>query len=137
MKKFLALFLVGMLLLGVVGCSSQTRANASQPAPDSVAQEPADTASPSLDVRGSITQITTDESGSAVEFFVEGVRTPDTTTDQAKVYITADTKIYKGSAEVPASELREGMTVEVKFTDEPRIMIYPPQANAAVIKIVE
>ena len=47
------------------------------------------------------------------------------------------TKIYKGntSEELKADSLKVGIPVEVYFKDGPMIMIYPPQAAAAEIRV--
>lgn len=58
---------------------------------------------------------------------------------EATVLIGEGTKIYKGysDTELTTDDLKEGKMVEVDFKDGPMIMIYPPQAEAEVIRIME
>ena len=59
--------------------------------------------------------------------------------DKANVIIGNETKIYKGytDQEHTADDLQEGERVEVAFTDDPRLMIYPVTARAKTIRRIK
>lgn len=59
--------------------------------------------------------------------------------DRVNVVIGNETKIYKGHTdqELTVDDLQEGDRVEIAFTDEPRLMIYPVTAKAETIRKME
>lgn len=92
----------------------------------------------SLDVKGEITEISKD--GSALSsFFVKGKAGFGGTYEEAKVILGKNTKIYQGytETELKTDSLKAGTHVEVDFKDGPMLMIYPPQAEAAVIRVFD
>ncbi len=90
-----------------------------------------------LAVKGEITKVNLTSAKSIESVFVEGKASTEAMYDQATVLIGADTKTYQGNTnvELKAVDLKEGTSVEVFFKDGPMIMIYPPQAEAAEIRI--
>lgn len=89
-----------------------------------------------IDLRGKITDITTDEKQETTKLFVEGQREADTVYDKAYVTITPETTILKGNAKVYLQELKKGSEVEVVFAG-PVLKSYPAQGAAKTIKILE
>lgn len=93
-----------------------------------------------LDVKGTITKVNKDEKGELVSVFVEDkAGKGEGTYKEATVIIGENTKIYKGytDEELDKNVLMKGQTIEATFTDDPMIMIYPPQATARIIRVVE
>lgn len=92
-----------------------------------------------VEVRGKITQVTYGDNKKISEIFVVADVADRGSYDQANVIIDGNTKIYKGytDQELKASDLKEGTTVAVAFTDDPRIMIYPPSAKARTIRVMD
>lgn len=92
----------------------------------------------SLDVKGEITKITKD-GDKVVNFFVEGNPSDRSRYYEALVIIGEETKIYKGytNTELKAEDLKEGQSVEATFVEGPMIMIYPPQAVAKTIRVMD
>ncbi len=92
-----------------------------------------------ISVSGKITEVTTNDKGEVISVFVEGTVDGIGIYDKAKVLIGPNTKIYKGysSLELKAEDLVKGLSVEVTFVDGPMIMIYPPQAQAKIIRIMD
>ena len=90
-----------------------------------------------ISVSGKITEVFTDN-GEITSVFVEGTAGGTGIYDKAKVLIGPDTKIFKGytSEKVEAEDLLEGLSVEATFVDGPMILIYPPQAQAKIIRIL-
>ncbi|HAH96186.1 MAG TPA: hypothetical protein DCX37_02355 [Firmicutes bacterium] len=92
-----------------------------------------------VEVLGKITQVTYGDNKKISEIFVVADVADRGSYDQANVIIDGNTKIYKGytDQELKASDLKEGTTVAVAFTDDPRIMIYPPSAKARTIRVMD
>lgn len=92
-----------------------------------------------IDVKGKITELTFGKDNMLEKIFVEDDAPAMGSYDKANVLIGKNTKIYKGYSdeELKPSDLKEGMKVEVDFVDGPMIMIYPPQAEANVIRVIE
>ena len=92
-----------------------------------------------IDVKGKITELTFGKDNKLEKIFVEDPAPAMGSYDKANVLIGENTKIYKGYSdeELKPSDLKEGMKVEVDFVDGPMIMIYPPQAEANVIRVIE
>lgn len=92
-----------------------------------------------ISVSGKITEVTTNDKGEITSVFVEGAVDSIGIYDKAKVLIGADTKIFKGytSEELEAVDLQKGLSVEATFVDGPMILIYPPQAQAKIIRIMD
>ena len=92
-----------------------------------------------ISVSGKITEVTSNDKGEVTSVFVEGTVDGIGIYDKAKVLIGENTKIYKGytSLELKAEDLVEGLSVEVTFVEGPMIMIYPPQAQAKMIRIMD
>ncbi|HCT36163.1 MAG TPA: hypothetical protein DF292_03910 [Firmicutes bacterium] len=92
-----------------------------------------------VEVLGKITQVTYGDNKKISEIFVVADVADRGSYDQANVIIDGNTKIYKGytDQELMASDLKEGTTVAVAFTDDPRIMIYPPSAKARTIRVMD
>lgn len=91
-----------------------------------------------LDVKGEIKEISKD--GAALSsFFVKGKAGSGGTYAEAKVILGKNTKIYQGytETELKTDSLKAGTHVEVDFKDGPMLMIYPPQAEAAVIRVFD
>jgi hypothetical protein len=91
-----------------------------------------------IDVKGEITKITYDENNKISSIFVENTSAEKEGYDKATVFIGSETKIYRGytDTELTPDALKKGSKVEVTFTDDPMIMIYPPQAMARVIRVI-
>lgn len=90
-----------------------------------------------VEVGGKITRISLDEKNRVKAVFVEGEKTAAGAYDQADVRITPETKIFKGYTDLtlPVDALQKGVAVEVTFTDDPRLMIYPATAEAKSIRV--
>lgn len=90
-----------------------------------------------LAVKGVITKVFLASAKEIESVFVTGNSSVDALYDQATVLIGADTKIYQGNSNtiLKTEALKEGTSVEVFFKDGPMIMIYPPQAEAAEIRV--
>lgn len=91
-----------------------------------------------LDVKGEITELN-QEDQFLRSFFVEGKAGSGSTYQLAKVFLSPNTKIYQGYTEneLKSDSLKAGTHVEVDFKDGPMLMIYPPQAEAAVIRVFD
>lgn len=89
-----------------------------------------------ISVKGEITKVTLGDDKKIKSIFVEG-KSAEAVYDEATVLIGADTKIYQGNTntEMKPEDLKTGTSVEVYFKEGPMIMIYPPQAEAAVIRV--
>jgi hypothetical protein len=89
-----------------------------------------------LDLKGKITKLKTSGENLIDGVFVEGSGT-GATYEQGMALLVDGTKIYKGntSEELDAGTLKIGTQVEVFFKDGPMILIYPPQAVAAEIRV--
>lgn len=92
-----------------------------------------------IDVKGKITEMTFGKDNKLEKIFVEDDAPAMGSYDKANVLIGENTKIYKGYSdeELKPSDLKKGMKVLVDFVDGPMIMIYPPQAEANVIRVIE
>jgi|GEM_PF-830467 hypothetical protein len=92
-----------------------------------------------VEAKGKITQVTLGDGSKVRGIFVVADAVDRGSYDQANVIIDSDTKIYKGytNQELEAHDLKIGTTVAVTFTDDPRIMIYPVQARARVIRVMD
>lgn len=91
-----------------------------------------------LDGMGKVTDLEL-EGQTLKSFFLEGNADSGATYDLAKVIIGPNTKIYQGytQTELKPDSLKTGVAVEVDFKDGPMLMIYPPQAEAAVIRVFD
>ncbi|MPM81669.1 hypothetical protein SDC9_128726 [bioreactor metagenome] len=91
-----------------------------------------------VDVKGKITKLTY-EGKKLKSIFVEADKPQVGTYDKVTVLIGENTKIYKGysDVELKPTDLKDEMQVEVDFVDGPMIMIYPPQAEAKTIRVIE
>ena len=89
-----------------------------------------------LDLKGKITKLKVSGESLIDGVFVEGSGT-GAAYEQGMALLVEGTKIYKGntSEEMDASTLKVGTQVEVYFKDGPMILIYPPQAAAAEIRV--
>ena len=89
-----------------------------------------------LDLKGKITKVNTSGENLIDSIFVEGSKT-EAAYEQGTALLVEGTKIFKGntSTELNADALKVGTEVEVFFKDGPMIMIYPPQAAAAEIRV--
>jgi acid phosphatase class B len=92
-----------------------------------------------IEAKGEITEITLGEGKKVKSIFIQDQAGEKGSYDQANVIIDGKTKIFKGytDQELKASELQAGDKVEVTFTDDPRIMIYPVSAPAKTIRVIE
>lgn len=92
-----------------------------------------------IDVKGKVTELSFGKDNKLEKIFVEDDAPTMGSYDKANVLIGENTKIYKGytDEELKPSDLKKGMRVEVDFVDGPMIMIYPPQAEASVIRVIE
>jgi acid phosphatase class B len=92
-----------------------------------------------IEAKGEITKVTLEEDKKVKSIFVQDKTGERGSYDQASVIIDHRTRIFKGytDRELRASDLHEGAKVEVAFTDEPRIMIYPVSAPAKTIRMME
>lgn len=116
------------LIISVIGCTGASEDAGT--APGTVPDE-------KVDIRGEITS-TSENGGTITAILVEGAVEEDTGYDKAHITITGETDIYKGAANSKASsdDLREGVTVEVRFAGAVAES-YPVQAAAEFIRIVE
>ena len=91
-----------------------------------------------IDIKGEITKVTYDK-GRVKSIFVEGDADSREGYDKANVLIVSDTKIYDGytDKELAPRVLKEGVEVEVTFTDDPVAMIYPVTAEAKIIRVID
>lgn len=91
-----------------------------------------------VEAGGKITQITLAEDNKVKAVFVTGEAAPFGGYDQADVLLTPETKIFAGCTDqvLPVEALQKGVAVEVTFTGNPRIMIYPPTAEAKSIRVL-
>lgn len=91
-----------------------------------------------VDVKGKITELTFDDK-KLKSIFVEDEAGEMGSYDKANVIIGSETKIYNGYTDIELSpkDLKEGTAVEVDLVDGPMIMIYPVQAEAKTIRIME
>lgn len=89
-----------------------------------------------LDLKGKITKVGISGDNLIDNIFVEGSGTA-AVYEQGTALLVEGTKIYKGntSEELKADALKVGTQVEVFYKDGPMIMIYPPQAAAAEIRV--
>lgn len=122
MKKILFVVLTVALVISTIGCMK---------ASNSKNQE-------KVGIRGQVIQVLMDSSGAVSAVMVEGKVESDTVYDKAKVSIDKGTKIAKGDTgqKLSASELKEGMKVEVVF-EGPVAESYPVQGKAKTIKVIE
>lgn len=92
-----------------------------------------------IEAKGELTEITTGKDKKVKSFLVKNQAGERGCYDQANVLIDSKTKIFKGCTdhELQARELSKGAVVEVSFTDEPRMMIYPVSAPAKTIRVME
>ncbi len=92
-----------------------------------------------IEAKGEITEITQGEGEKVRGIFIKDQAREKGSYDQANVIIDSKAKIFKGytDQELKASDLRKGDKVEVTFTDDPRIMIYPVSAPAKTIRVME
>ncbi len=92
-----------------------------------------------ISIAGKITEVTTDDSGSTSSVFVEGSADGTGLYQEALVLIGEDTRIFKGytSEALEAKDLKMGVSVEVIFVDRPMMLIYPPQAEAEIIRVLD
>ncbi|MDF3000484.1 MAG: copper amine oxidase family protein [Bacillota bacterium] len=91
-----------------------------------------------LDVKGEITELNKEDQFLR-SFFVEGKADSGSTYELAKVFLSPNTKIYQGYTknELKSDSLKDGTHVEVDFKDGPMLMIYPPQAEAEIIRVFD
>ncbi len=122
LKRILFIVLTATLIIGTIGCMK---------ASNSKSQE-------KVGIRGQVTQVLMDSSGAVSAIMVEGKVESDTVHDKAKVSIDKGTQITKGNAgqKLSASELKEGMRVEVVF-EGPVAESYPVQGKAKTITVIE
>ena len=92
-----------------------------------------------IEVQGEITKLPSGAGEADKKIFVEDNTGAQKGYDRANVIISGETKIYKGHTdqELTVDDLQEGDKVEVVFTDDPRIMIYPVTAEAEIIRQME
>lgn len=92
-----------------------------------------------VDVKGKITKLTFGSDKKLKSIFVEADKPEAGYYDKANVLIGSGTRIYKGYSdeELSTSDLKVGTEVEVDFVAGPMIMIYPPQAEAKTIRVIE
>jgi len=94
-----------------------------------------------VDIKGEITKVTynNEKSRKVKSIFVEDDAYDKIGYDKANVIISNKTKIYDGytDKELSSSVLKEGVKVEVTFTDDPIAMIYPVTAEAKTIRVME
>lgn len=90
-----------------------------------------------IDIKGKITEIVYDDEKKVKSIFVEDDTPQIGSYDKGNVIIGENTKIYSGytDVELKESDLKVGLEVEVTFTDDPRIMIYPVTAEAKIIRV--
>ena len=90
-----------------------------------------------LSVKGKITKVNYASAKDVESVFVESDGSTEAMYQQATAIIGADTKIYKGNTneELKSEDLKIGTKVEVVFSSDPMIMIYPPQAIAKEIRV--
>jgi len=90
-----------------------------------------------LDVKGEITKVNLGNDEKIGSVFVESKTSTEAIYDEATVLIGADTKIYQDNTNtvLKPEDLKVGTQVEVVFKEGPMIMIYPPQATAAEIRV--
>jgi hypothetical protein len=90
-----------------------------------------------LSVKGEITKVNYASAKDVESVFVESAESTEAMYQQATAIIGADTKIYKGNTneELKPEDLKIGTKVEVVFSSDPMIMIYPPQAIAKEIRV--
>lgn len=122
LKRILFIVLTATLIISTIGCMK---------ASGSKSQE-------KVGIRGQVTQVLMDSSGAVSAITVEGKVESDTVHDKAKVGIDKGTKISKGNTgqKLPASELKEGMKVEVVF-EGPVAESYPVQGKAKTIRVID
>lgn len=91
-----------------------------------------------IEAKGEITELTIGKDKKVKSFLVKNQAGDRGCYDQANVLIDSKTKIFKGYTdhELQARELSKGAMVEVSFTDEPRMMIYPVSARARTIRVM-
>lgn len=87
-------------------------------------------------IRGKITKLTQADNGDGFNLFVEGKQEDDTWYDKASVRINPNTKVYKGNEALSVKDLKEGMTIEIKY-DGPVLESYPVQMGADIITIIQ
>jgi beta-N-acetylhexosaminidase len=121
MKRILFVVLTAMMMLNMMGCMKTSNNKEEE-----------------IGIRGLITKVLMDESKGVSAIMVEGEVESDTVHDKAKVSIEKGTKISAGNAsqKLSASELQEGMKVEIVF-DGPVMESYPIQGKAKSIKVIE
>ena len=94
-----------------------------------------------MEVKGEIKKVTSSEDETEKKVFVKAKAGESIGYgyDQANVIIGRKTKIYRGftDQELTVDDLQKGTVVEVEFTNDPRIMIYPVSAQAETIRVLE
>ena len=90
-----------------------------------------------IDIKGKITDIVYDDEKKVKRIFVEDDTPQIGSYDKGNVIIGDNTKIYSGYTDVEfkGSDLKIGLEVEVTFTDDPIMMIYPITAEAKIIRV--
>ncbi|NLM37123.1 MAG: hypothetical protein GX202_03235 [Firmicutes bacterium] len=90
-----------------------------------------------VEVNGKITEVTLDAENKVKAVFVAGEKSLFGGYDQANVLITPKTRIYQGFTDqvLTTAALSKGVAVEVAFTADPRLMIYPVTAEAKSIRV--
>jgi len=90
-----------------------------------------------IDIKGKITKLVYGNDKKVKSIFVEDNDAEKGSYDKANVIIGSDTKIYSGYTDIQLTtgDLKEGTEVEITFTDDPRIMIYPTVAEARTIRV--
>ncbi len=95
-----------------------------------------------IEAAGEITKLSARAGASEKKIFIEDTGAQNGASkgyDKANVIIGNETRIYKGCTgqELTADDLRAGDKVEVVFTGDPRLMIYPVTAKAEIIRRME
>ena len=95
-----------------------------------------------IEAAGEITKLPGGAGVSEKKIFIEDTGAQNSASkgyDKANVLIGNETKIYKGytDQELTVDDLQKGERVEIVFTDDPRLMIYPVTAKAETIRRME
>ncbi|MCX7745834.1 MAG: YobA family protein [Clostridia bacterium] len=122
LKRILFIVLTITLMLNTVSCMKASNSENEE----------------KIGIRGQITKVLMDNNKVISAIMVEGKVESDTIYDKARVGIDKGTKIYTGNAgqKLSASELKEGMKVEVVF-EGPVAESYPVQGKAKTIKVID
>lgn len=118
MKKVFILSLALLILLGLPGCGGGEEEK--------------------ISIRGTIANLTLNQSGEVTGILVEGKIEKDTAFDKASISFDKDTRFVKGSGneKITKEDLEKGMSVEAAFTG-PVAESYPVQARAQLIRVLE